>query len=283
MYYETLVALHGVLDRHPWASHLTSDDHGGELYGLAMRRAEAYGWYSTGGWTYAHREWGEARIVQDPGRWADALAGGDWTPDGRVRELAWMSAEIPDDVREPRLPLLHLARVLSDAVHRIGHVRFTGLHAVLPLGELAGDASDDFRAMREWFALTDPSVSVPVSVTLAAGPGLPGKEAAVRDAVGERLGDLGGAGAVGGPVDLSGLADVDGGHGYDKRRERGVLRFVCRVPEWSVDAAVWLAEVVGDGARAAGLAERTVVTASLASPAQSVRDGLGVTPSRAGR
>ncbi|MET9773685.1 hypothetical protein ABZ023_05360 [Streptomyces sp. NPDC006367] len=265
MHYETLAALHGVLDRYPWASHVTCDAHGSELYDLAMRRAEAYGWYSTGGWTYEYRGWGEARIVQDPGRWADALAGGDWTQDGKVRELAWMSAEIPDDVREPRLPLLHLARILSDAVNRIGHVRFTGLHAVLPLQELVGDASDDFRAMRRWFALADPAASVPVSVTVAAGPALRGREAAVPGAVSERLGDIAAAEIATGHLDVSGLADVDGEHGYDKARERGVLRLACRVPEWSVDAAVWLTEAVGDGLRAAGCAERAVVTASLAS------------------
>lgn len=265
MYYETLVALHGVLDRYPWASHLTCDAHGSELYDLAMRRAEAYGWYSTGGWTYKDQGWGEARIVQDPGRWADALAGGDWTQDGQVRELAWMSAEIPVDVREPRLPLLHVARILSDAVHRLGRVRFTGLHAVLPLPELVGDASDDFRAMRRWFALTDPSTSVPVSVTVAAGPAMRGQETAVRDAVRARLGDVAEAEVAAKRLDLSGMADLDGEHGYDKGRERGVLRFACRVPEWSVDAAVWLVEVVGDGLRAAECSEQVVVTASLAS------------------
>ncbi len=45
-----------------------------------------------------------------------------------------------------------------------------------------------------------------------------------------------------------------------------MLRFVCRVPEWSVDVAVWLSEVVGDGLRAAECSDRVVVTASLASP-----------------
>jgi hypothetical protein len=266
VYFETLVALHGVLDRYPWASHVTCDAHGSELYELAMRRAEAYGWYSTGGWTYQYQGWGEARIVQDPGRWADALAGGDWTQDGKVRELAWMSAEIPVDVREPRLPLLHVARILSDAVNRLGRVRFTGLHAVLPLRELVGDASDDLRAMRSWFALTDPSASVPVSVTVGAGPVLRGKETAVCDAVSERLGDIAAAEVAAGRLDLPGMADVEGEHGYDKGRERGLLRLTCRVPEWSVDAAVWLVEVVGDALRAVECAEQVVVTASAASP-----------------
>jgi len=275
VYYETLVALHGVLDRYPWASHVTCDAHGSEIYDLAMRRAEAYGWYSTGGWTYKYQGWGEARIVQDPGRWADCLAGGDWTQDGKVRELAWMSAEIPDDVREPRLPLLHVTRILSDAVNRIGRVRFTGLHAVLPLHELVGDASDDLRAMRRWFALTDPSTSVPVSVTVAAGPAMRGKETAVCGAISERLGDIAEAEVAAGRLDMSGMADVDGEHGYNKGRERGVLRFACRVPEWSVDAAVWLVEVVGDALRAAECAEQVVVTASPASPSLTTEVQLG--------
>ncbi|MEV6163062.1 hypothetical protein AB0L71_14245 [Streptomyces sp. NPDC052052] len=177
-----------------------------------------------------------------------------------------MSVEIPVDVREPRLPLLHVARILSDAVNRVGRVRFTGLHAVLPLQELVGDASDDFQAMCRWFALTDPSTSVPVNVTVAAGPTMRGKEAAVCGAIGERLGDVAEAEVAAGPLDLSGMADVNGEHGYHKGRERGVLRFVCRVPEWSVDAAVWLVEVVGDALRAAECAEQVVVTASPASP-----------------
>lgn len=269
MYYETLVALHGVLDRYPWASHLTCEDTGSELYDLAMRRSEAYGWYSTGGWTYKYQGWGEPRIVQDPGRWADCLAGGDWTQDGQVRELAWMSADIPDDVREPRLPVLHVARILSDAVNRLGRVRFTGLHAVLPLHELVGDASDDLEAMRKWFALADPSASVPVSVTAATGPAGWGKETAVRDAVRERLGDLAEVDVAAGRFDLSGMADVDGAHGYNKGRERGVMRFACRAPEWSPEVAVWLVEVVGDALRALACAEQVVVTASLASRADA--------------
>lgn len=265
MYYETLVAVHGVLDRYPWASHLTCEDTGSELYDLAMRRSEAYGWYSTGGWTYRYRGWGEARVVQDPGRWADCLAGGDWTQDGQVRELAWMSADIPRDVREPRLPVLHVTRILSDALHRLGHVRFTGLHAVLPLHELVGDAGDDLAEMRKWFALADPSASVAVSVTAATGTAGWGKEAAVRDAVAARLGDLADVEVATGRLDLSGMADLDGEHGYRKGRERGVLRFTCRVREWSPDVAVWLVEVVGDALRAVGCAEQVVVTASRTS------------------
>lgn len=265
MYYETLVALHGVLDRHPWAEHLTCDDTGSEIFGLALQRAEAYGWYSTGGWTYAYSGWGEARVVQDPGRWADCLAGGDWTQDGKVRELAWMSADIPVDVRMARLPVLHVARVLSDALHRVGRVRFTGLHAVLPLQELVGDASDDLDAMREWFTLADPSSSVPVSVTVAAGPAASGKASAVRTAMLERLGGLAGVEVAAGKVDLSGMADLHGEHGYRKGRTRGVLGFVCHPREWSLEAAVWLVEVAGDALRAVGCAEQVVVTVSPAS------------------
>lgn len=243
MYYETLVALHGVLDRHPWTEHVTCDDHGSELFGLAMNRSDAYGWYSTGGWTYPYRGWGEARIVvQDPGRWADCGAGGDWTQDGRVRELAWMSADIPLGVREPRLP-------------------------VLPVAELAGDASDALAAMRRWFALADPSRSVPVSVTVADGPALPEKAAAVRDAMRGRLGDVADVEVATGEVDLSGLADVHGERGYNKSRERGVLRLACRTREWSPEVAVWLVETVGDALRAVGHAERAIVTASSSSAA----------------
>lgn len=271
MYHETLVALHGVLDRHPWTEHVTCDDHGSELFDLAMNRSDAYGWYSTGGWTYPYRGWGEARIVvQDPGRWADCGAGGDWTQDGRVRELAWMSADIPLGVREPRLPVLHIARILSDAVHRLGRVRFTGLHAVLPVAELAGDASDALAAMRRWFALADPSRSVPVSVTVADGPALPEKAAAVRDAMRGRLGDVADVEVAIGEVDLSGLADVHGEHGehgYNKSRERGVLRLACRTRERSPEVAVWLVETVGDALRAVGHAERAIVTASSSSAA----------------
>ncbi len=266
VYYGTLVALHGVLDRHPWTRHITCDDHGSELFDLAMNRSDAYGWHSTGGWTYPYKGWGEARIVvQDPGRWADCLAGGDWTQDGQVREVAWMAADIPLDVREPRLPILHIARILSDAVNRLGRVRFTGLHATLPVGELVGDASDDLAAMRRWFALADPSRSVSVSVTVADGPTLPEKAATVRDAARERLGDAADIEIATGETDLSGLADVRGEHGYDKSRERGVTRFVCRTREWSPDVAVWLVEVVGDALRAVGHTERAIVTASLAS------------------
>lgn len=269
MYYETLVALHGVLDRYPWAAHLACDDTGSPLYDLAMRRSEGYGWYSTGGWTYKYEGWGEARIVQDPGRWADCLAGGDWTQDGEVRELAWMSADIPVDVREPRLPVLHIARILSDAVHRIGRVRFTGLHAVLPLHELVGDASDDLEAMRNWFALADPSASVPVTVTVGAGPTAWGKETAVCSAARERLGDIAEIDVAAGRLDVSGMADLHGEHGYNKSRERGVLRFTCRTREWSPDVAVWLVEVMGDALRATGCAEQVVVTASLAATPDS--------------
>ncbi|MEU3027630.1 hypothetical protein ACPCBC_19925 [Streptomyces incarnatus] len=89
-------------------------------------------------------------------------AGGERTQDGRVRQLAWLQSSLPRPAHTPggkwrarRLPILPVIMVLSDALHRIGTVRLTGIHALVPLHR-AGDARVELAETADWFALADP-------------------------------------------------------------------------------------------------------------------------------
>ncbi|MBH1936145.1 hypothetical protein I5Q34_18025 [Streptomyces sp. AV19] len=151
-----------------------------------------------------------------------------------------------------------------------GRVRFTGLHASLPLGELVGDTPGQLAAMREWFDLADPVASFAVGVTAVGGPVMSGRLQDARDAVAERLDGIAGHEATYEEAGMPGLAGARGERGFNRARERGVLRFACCTREWSPDVAVRLAEEAGGALRGAGCAEQVVVSASL-----SLADAVG--------
>ncbi|NLU68910.1 hypothetical protein [Streptomyces sp. HNM0574] len=136
-----LAGLHGTLRTHPWI-----EDAGGEdvpdMFGLAVDRAEAYGWSST------HLGAGAGLAGQ---RWAHSDAGEDWTQDGRVRQLGRLQCTV-EKLRNQRLPAM---TVLHDGLTRIGDVRLTGAHVPAPT-HLTVDSSVPRAVAAGWFAFSDP-------------------------------------------------------------------------------------------------------------------------------
>ncbi|WP_416484015.1 hypothetical protein [Streptomyces sp. CL12] len=80
--------------------------------------------------------------------------------------------------RARRLPILPVITVLSDALHRIGTIRLTGTHALVPLHR-AGDTRIELAEVADWFALADPSGAARPTVAVSA---LPSADLAARAA-----------------------------------------------------------------------------------------------------
>ncbi|GAA3165088.1 MULTISPECIES: hypothetical protein [Streptomyces] len=254
-----VVGLHGVLDRHPWIDRVGAgaglDE---DVFGLAVKRAAAYAWSST--------------ALTDPpadNLWDHHDADGDWTPDGRVRQLAWLHASLPRPLNLPghkrrarRLPVLPVVTVLADALRRIGTVRLTGTHALVPLHR-AGDARIELAEVADWFALADPAAAASLTVTVSAPPSvrLAARAAEVCAAARERtyrrmavtVRKPAGVTAPGLARPLAGTVQAEG--------LRPALAFRCDVPEWSTDVAAWTTEVFADAVRAVtGLSGPVLVT-----------------------
>ncbi|MBQ1160054.1 hypothetical protein KBZ21_18400 [Streptomyces sp. A73] len=268
MHCGTTVGVHGLLDRHPW---LASGDQGelrASVLDLALVRADAYGWHAPYGWqTRAGK-----KLFHVPDRWLDCDKGGDWSGRNQIGELAWMRADVPEDARQPRLPVLPMTRTLVEALDRVGTVTFTALRACLPLQITAGDATDDLDDMREWFSLASPSVAVDIQVTVSAAASRawesPDEAARVRDAVQERLG-------AAAEAEIASSADISRMPGRARTRSplegaRRTAHFVCHAREWTPDVAVWLVDVTGDALRATGHSAPVVVTVSSAAPTPGV-------------
>ncbi|GAA0448346.1 hypothetical protein [Streptomyces olivaceiscleroticus] len=268
MHCGTTVGVHGILHRHPWLADADAEELRETVLDLALARADAYGWYAPYGWCTAKGR----KARHEPERWLACDQGGDWAGGGEIRELAWMRADIPEDVRHPRLPVLPMARTLLDALDRVGAVALTALCAHLPLQITAGDASGDLDEMREWFALGPPAASLPVSaaasaeahLTVSAAPssawGARHETARVHRAVQERLG---GAAEVRIPrtIDAAHLACRETS-GELPAGTRPVAQLSVRVREWSADVAMWLIEATGDALRATGHSVPVMVTVS---------------------
>ncbi|MGW0837402.1 hypothetical protein [Streptomyces prunicolor] len=126
--------VYGVLREHAWIGQVGADhDLDADLFGLAVKRAAAYGWSSTR--FSAGAELGGQR-------WGHADAGGDWSQDGRVRQLAWLTVYPAIDLREQYLPVLPLTRVMVDSLYRVGELDFAGLTVRVPV-RLAPDTRFD--------------------------------------------------------------------------------------------------------------------------------------------
>ncbi|MEV0603106.1 hypothetical protein AB0I82_27970 [Streptomyces sp. NPDC050315] len=252
------VGAHGILNRHPWLENGDAEEFRETVMDLALVRAEAYGWHAPYGWRTPKGK----KLFHDPERWLECDKGGDWAGGDEVRELAWMRADIPEDVRHPRLPVLPMTRSLFDALGRVGEVTFTELCTYLPLQITAGDASADWYDMREWFCLASPSAPVEVHVTVSAAPsaawGAPKEPARVLTALQKRLG-------VAAEARESSRIDT----AYLPRRgtsrellqgTRPLAQFVIHAREWSPEVAAWLTEATGDALRTTGHASSAVVT-----------------------
>ncbi|WP_327222860.1 hypothetical protein OG229_01565 [Streptomyces platensis] len=256
-----IVGLHGVLDRHPWIDRVSAEfDLDEDVFSLAVKRASAYAWSATA-------------FTDKPADnlWDHNDADGDWTQDGQVRQLAWLQSSLPRPVNTPgkkqrarRLPVLPVITVLSDALRRVGTVRLTGTHALVPLHR-AGDARIELAEVADWFALADPTGAASLTVTVSALPSanLPARTAEIREAALERTyqhmtvearkpaGTMtpGLARPLAGEVQAEGL--------------RRALAFRCDVREWSTDVAAWTTEVFADSIRAVtGLSGLILITVS---------------------
>lgn len=256
-----IMGLHGVLERYPWIDQVSTEfDLDEDVFSLAVKRASAYAWSST-------------TLTDEPADnlWDHNDAGGDWTQDGQVRQLAWLQSSLPRPVtagrkqRARRLPLLPVVTVLSDALRRVGTFRLTGTHALVPLHR-AGDARIELAEAADWFALADPAGAARLTVTVSALPSmnLTTRSAEIREAALERTyqhmtvkplkpaetATPGLARPLAGVVQAEGL--------------RRALAFRCDVREWSTDVAAWTTEVFTDSIReATGVSGLILITVSV--------------------
>ncbi|MEE4423102.1 hypothetical protein [Streptomyces bugieae] len=293
-----IIGLHGVLRRAPWFDRVVEDfteaeaaeENAGEhtaedtspeedsleeeVLSLALDRAGAYGWQTVSRWL---TENGRVTARHEPTAWAHEEVGGDWTPDGRVRQLAWLQAGALTDPPRLGLPVRPIALVLAETLARVGTMTFTGLHALLPLPAARRNTAFHQTELAPWFALADPDARHEVVLTVSCHPGkdaVTGDDAAaVREAVREMADGAvevlppgaRSATSVTSPVGPPGL-DLDLGRGVHTEGMHEAFRFGCTTREWSPDLAVWLVEMVADGLRAAGRVAPVVVTASLVLP-----------------
>ncbi|WP_158795069.1 hypothetical protein [Streptomyces sp. NRRL S-337] len=304
-----IIGLHGILRRAPWYERVVEqyrgepdedeeedrDENGDEdghkdgndgsveetsveedvLSSLVIERAGAYGWQTVTSWL---TENGQVTARHEPTVWAHEEVGGDWTPDGRVHQLAWLQAGVRTDPPPLGLPVRPITLVLAETLARMGTVTFTGLHALLPLPAARRNTAFHQTELAPWFALADPDARHEVVVTVSCHPGkgaVTGEDAeAVSEAVRETA-----QGAV--EVTLAGPhsaapgmspapvppgLDLDLTHGVHTEGMREAFRFGCTTREWSPDLAVWLVELAADALRAAGRVTPVVVTASLVLP-----------------
>ncbi|MES4901566.1 MULTISPECIES: hypothetical protein [unclassified Streptomyces] len=251
-YYPTvIVGLHGVFHQHPWIARLQAEeDLDEDVFSLAVKRAEAYGWTTTGG------------DDLEGARWGHNDAGEDWTEDGRTRQIAWLQIAA-ESLRGQRLPVLPAARILGDALCRMGTFRLTGLHALAPL-HLAPDSLPHLAGAADWFALADPDGAVEFTVTVSAREAV---ASAVRRhdvpalARERAFGRLAVEAVPTGSGTQEGLALPVAGE-VQTEGMRQVLALRCGGRSWCLDTAVWATEIVIDALRAAGATEPVLIAVS---------------------
>ncbi|MEU9416036.1 hypothetical protein [Streptomyces sp. NPDC048272] len=214
--------IYGVLTRHPWIGQVSADhDLDEDLFSLAVKRAGAYGWSTTllG-----------AQNTLGGQRWEHADAGGDWSQDGQERQVAWLTVYPATGLRGQHLPVLPIVQTLTDALHRVGRLRFTALRVHAPVA-LARDAGFDLRAAADWFALSSPEARTDIMVTACTEP----------EANAEQLS----------------AAVTRSGHGLLRLRPSpgdgpGTI-LAGSAPEWTPDAAAWITGTVLEALRASGV------------------------------
>lgn len=250
-----IMGLHGVFHRHPWIDHLLAENDlaDEDVFSLAVARAEAYGWSST------HL----GRGPLDGCRWGHNDAGEDWTEDDRVRQLAWLQVAVAEQQRGQRLPLLPVATVLSDVLHHMGTYTLTGLHTVVPLQLSTGDSLVHLSQAADWVAAAGPGPAAGCVITIAAreSADLSDRAQDVNVLVLERsFGRLvihpgkPSAPAEGLAASLVGEVQTEG--------MRNAASLHCSLPAWSLDTAVWAAEVTATAVRDVGVTEPVLLTVS---------------------
>ncbi|WP_371096267.1 hypothetical protein [Streptomyces sanglieri] len=250
-----IMGLHGVFHRHPWIDRVLAENdlEDEDVFSLAVTRAEAYGWSST------HL----GRGTLDGCRWGHNDAGEDWTEDDRIRQLAWLQVAVEEHLHGQRLPFLPVATVLSDVLHHMGTYRFTGLHTVVPLQLSTDDSLVYLSQAADWVAAAGPGPSAECVITIAAreSAGLANKEQDVNALILERsLGRM--AIHPGKPsAPAVGLASLLVGEVQTEGMQKAASIY-CSLPAWSLDSAIWAAEVTATAVREAGAREPVLLTIS---------------------
>ncbi|MFE7567026.1 hypothetical protein ACFU76_08675 [Streptomyces sp. NPDC057539] len=252
-----ILGVHGVLDLEPWIRRAHEDDSLEEdMYSLVVKRTVAYGLSSF----HAGGPEGE--------RWGHNDAGGDWTQDGKVHQLAWLQVAVSEELRGQRIPVQPAVTVLRDVLTRLGRFRPTGLHTLAPL-QLAPDARADLVDAAAWFALADPdpgaSVDLTVSVWAPETAGLPGRASDLLAAAQERTYDamtIGPAPAGAATTSAQDGLDLPLAGEVQTEGMRPGPAFHCRVREWSLDVAAWTTEIFVDALRSTGTRAPALITVS---------------------
>ena len=250
-----IVGLHGVFHRHTWIDRVLveNDLEDEDVFSLAVSRAEAYGWSST------HLRSGPV----DANCWGHNDAGGDWTEDGSVRQLAWLQVAVEEHLRGRRLPLLPVATVLDDVLHHMGTYGFTGLHAVVPTQSAGDGGLVHLSRAADWAVAAGPGPTAAGVITVAArdDAGLSKQAHSVRVLILERSFGRLAVHPAGPPVRAEGLAFPLAGEVQTEGMHEAVsLR--CSLPAWSVDTAVWVAEVTTAAVRSVGVTQPVLLTVS---------------------
>jgi hypothetical protein len=234
-----VLGVHGALELAPWLRHAYADGSLEEdVFSLVVKRATAYGLSSFDG-------------QSPPGvQWDHHDAGGDWSPDATVREQGWMQIGLPGMGGAQRLPVAALVRVLTDALRRVGRLRFTGLHAVVPM-HLATDIRADLAAGAGWFALADPGASVMLTVSVSADErlSLPTRASQLADAASLRAHGCLTVEPSPACRNPPGLAPVLTGRAFAPAEWHQEQTFHCQAHEWSADMAAWVLEIFIDALR----------------------------------
>lgn len=243
-----LIGLHGVLRLHPAIRRaVESGTLEEDVYSLVIKRTVAYGWSEEPGGGI-------------PPLWTHGEAGSDLTQDGRVRQAAWLLVKVIEGVG---LPLQAIATVLRDALFRIGDLELTGFHAVVPVG-LGAESHVVAAYAAGWFALSDPENATTATVIVTTSR-------QVSDETAERVATLAGRIAQGrlrvkhevheNGVMPGGVAQPPAGQTQAQHLEH-CHRFLCHIPEWSLDCVVWLTSMVAESLRQFGYTDAALVSIS---------------------
>ncbi|MFM9442092.1 hypothetical protein [Streptomyces acidiscabies] len=228
------VEIYGVFRRHPWIDQVNIDhDLDEDLFSLAIKRAAAYGWSTP-----------FSSLPELAGsRWYHADAGDDWSQDGQNRRLAWLTVYPTVGMPQQHLPILPMTRVMTDSLHRMGHLTFTALSSQVPL-RLAPDTTFDLRTDADWYALSAPQARTDVTVTVSTEPGSEFDPGRVLDHAAERS-----------------IGHLRITHA-ELPAEANATAFTASAPEWTPDAAAWITELVVNSLRNAGVRGSAVITVS---------------------
>ncbi|MFD7496554.1 hypothetical protein ACFV8T_29920 [Streptomyces sp. NPDC059832] len=250
-----IMGLHGVFHRHPWIARVLAENdlEDEDVFSLAVARAEAYGWSTT------HL----GRGPLDGCRWGHNDAGEDWTEDNRVRQLAWMQVAVEEQLHGQRLPLLPVATVLSDVLHHMGTYTLTGLHTVAPLQLSTDDNLVYLSQAADWVATAGPGPSADCVITIAAreSADLSNRAQDVNVLILERSFDRLAIHPGKPPAPAGGLAPPLVGE-VQTGGMQNAASIHCSLPAWSLDTAIWAAEVTATAVRDAGVAEPVLLTIS---------------------